>query len=260
VYFKTVSDAYREITGIEVVPIHRTPEGALFQYGYFHFGVPSFSTPGWGIPRASPGGSGGGGSGARPGAGGREGTGADPSGDASSDAELLAALEAADIDAFIDWTTFQHPELGQVEIGGFTPYLTHNPPAPQIPELGEKHGEFLVKLASMLPRVRIADAEVTAHGGGIFTITVQAENAGFLPTSTQHGVRSRSVGPTFVQIQVDPEAILTGADKTASVGVLDGSGSREEVTWIIRGREGSEVEIKLISQKSGRDSRTLTLR
>ncbi len=233
VYFKAVSDAYREITGITSVPVHRTPEGALFQYGYFHFGVPSFSTPGWGVP-AGEGGEG--------------------------DGRTLSALEAAGIEAFTGWAPFRHPDLGEVEIGGFLPYVTHNPPGARLPELGEKHGQFLVKLAGMLPSVRIADAKVTAHGGGVFTVTVAVENLGFFPTSTRHGVTSGSVGPTSVQIQADARDILTGADKTTSVGVLNGSGAREEVTWVIRGREGAQVEIKLLSQKSGQDSRTVTLR
>ncbi len=253
VYFTAVSDAYKRITGIEKVPVHRTPEGAFFQYGYFHFGVPSFSTPGWGIPageseeKATP-------------ARGSEQPG-QTRGSSGIDKEILSALEGANVDAFADWTPFQHPELGEVEIGGFLPYVTHNPPAEQLPELGEKHGEFLVELAGMLPRVRIAETEVTAHGGGVFTVTVEVENTGFFPTSLQHGTRSRSVGPTFVQIQVEPDAILTGAEKTTSVGSLNGSGTRgETVTWVIRGREGAQVEIRLHSQKSGRDTATVTLR
>jgi hypothetical protein len=246
VYFKAASDAYKEITGIETVPVHRTPEGALFQYGYFQFGVPSFSTPGWGIPTAE-----------EEGSGGRGATREGPA--PSADAKILSSLEEAGAEAFIDWTTFQHPDLGPVEIGGFRPYVTHNPPATLLPEMGGKHGQFLVRLAGMLPSVRIADTDVVDHGGGIFTIKVEVENIGFFPTSTQHGARSRSVGPTSVQLQVDPEAILTGADKTTSVGVLNGSGTREEVTWVIRGRPGAQVEIRLMSQKSGHDSATVTL-
>jgi hypothetical protein len=284
VYFNTISDAYKEITGIERVPVHRSPEGAFFQFGYFQFGVPSFSTPGWGLPEAeaptrdegrppqadSPeeasgrvprGGMPAGGRmlGARGGAAGQA-AGARGGGGSGSDGEILKGLEAAGIEAFADWSTYQHPDLGEVEIGGFLPYVTHNPPAEQLPELGAKHGEFLVKLAGMLPKVRIADTEVTAHGGGLFTVEVTVENAGFLPTSIQHGVRSRAVGPTLVQIQIDPGDILTGADKTASVGVLAGSGARESVTWVIRGRQGAEVEIKLLSAKAGRDTVTITLR
>ena len=286
VYYTAISDAYKRITGIENVPTHRTPEGAFFQYGYFQYGVPSFSTLGWGLPaadagagaRARPAGEpetetptpvaggrarAGGAGGARAGgAGGARtgGAGAQARSGSGTGGGLLTALEAAGIDAFVDWTSFQHDDLGEVEIGGFMPYATTNPPAEQLPELGEKHGEFLVELAGMLPSVRIANTEVTAHGGGIFTVTVEVENTGFLPTSLQHGVRSRSVGPTFVQIQVDDDAILSGADKTATVGVLAGSGSRGKITWVIRGTEGAQLEIKLHSQKAGRDTSTVTLR
>ncbi len=296
VYFTAVSDAYKRITGIENVPVHRTPEGAFFQYGYFQYGVLSFSTLGWGVPageagggertrpsrragcsggpdcrrRTGPGG-GAGGAGTPPAGGmppggammgGARGGGqaAPARGGSGGGGGILTALEAAGIEAFVDWSPFQHPDLGPVEIGGFLPYAMSNPPAEQLPELGAKHGEFLVELAGMLPRVRIADTKVTAHGGGIFTVTVEVENTGFLPTSLNQGSRSRAVGPTFVQIQVDDDDILSGADKTPSVGVLAGSGTRESVTWVIRGREGAQVEIKLHSQKSGNDTATVTLR
>jgi len=176
-----------------------------------------------------------------------------------ADAKVLKALESAGIDAIVEWTPFPHPTLGDVEIGGFMPYATSNPPLEQVAELGAKHGEFLVKLAGMLPRVRIVDTEVKSHGGGVFTVTVHVENEGFLPTSLQQGVTSRAVRPTLVQIQVPPEDILTGADKSSRIQQLDGSGSRESFTWVIRGREGARVEIRLRSEKGGTDTATVTL-
>jgi hypothetical protein len=241
-YFTAVSELYREITGIEHVPLHRAPEGAFFQYGYFQYGVPSFSTPGWGVPVAD-----------------QERQGRERGG-AGGDPALLAGLEALGIEAFADWSPFRHPDLGAVEIGGFIPYLTHNPPAEQIPDLGVKHGRFLVELAGLLPRIRIADTEVTAHGGGLYTITVEVENTGFLPVALSQGQRARSVGPTLLQLQVDSDDIISGSQKTATVSVLEGSGSRTSVTWFIRGREGREVEITLRSMKAGHDSATVTLR
>jgi hypothetical protein len=295
VYLTAVSDAYKEITGISQVPVHRTPQGAFFQYGYYQFGVPSFSTPGWGLPTQEsegegPGRSGGppqgqpsnppgaqagaaggrtppaggmtrmAGGGGMPMAGMQQARGRGAAGGSGTDAKVLKALEAAGIDAFVDWTPFHHTTLGEVEIGGFRPYATTNPPAEQVAELGAKHGEFLVKLAGMLPRVRIAGTKVEAHGGGVFTVTVHVQNDGFLPTSLQHGVMSRSVQPTLVQIQVPPQDVLTGADKSSRIQQLDGSGSRETFTWVIRGREGSRVEIQLRSEKGGTDTATVTLR
>jgi len=242
VYFRTISDIYREVTGIESAPYHRQPEGAFFQYGYYQYGIPSFSTPGWGVPAAAEG---------------RQGR---ERGSSNSDRAILSDLESLGIEAFADWSPFQHPDLGAVEIGGFIPYVTHNPPFGEVPDLGVKHGRFLVELAGLLPRVRIADTEVTALGGGLFTITVEVENTGFLPVSLSHGQRARSVGPTLLQLQVDSDDIISGSPKTATVSVLEGSGSRTSITWFIRGREGREVEITLRSMKAGHDSTTVTLR
>ncbi|MGD8329869.1 MAG: M14 family metallopeptidase [Acidobacteriota bacterium] len=234
-YFTAVSDAYKEITGIERVGVNRTARGAFFQVAYFQMGLPSFSTQGWALPETD----------------GR---------DDDFDATLLGALEGAGIDAFADWAPFDHPDLGAVEIGGFVPYATTNPPAAELTALERSHGEFVVRLAGMLPRVRIVDTEVVAHGGGVFTVRAAIENSGYFPTALQQGVVSRSVQPTTVRLQVDPDTILTGDAKSSTVQKLDGSGSRAEFSWVIRGNEGDSVEIWARSQKGGTDTATVTLR
>ena len=181
-------------------------------------------------------------------------------GGAGADARVLRAFEEAGIEAFVPWTPYRHPDLGDVEIGGFVPYAVTNPPASRLPELGEKHGRFVAHLAGLLPRVSIVDTEVTNHGGGVFTVSAEVANEGFLPTSLQHGQVSRSVQPTTVQIQVPPEAVLTGDPKTSRIPRLDGSGHRERFTWVVQAREGSTVEIRVRAQKAGSDAATVTLR
>ncbi len=267
-YFESVSRAYKEITGISRLGTNREAKGAFFQFGYFQYGVPSFSTAGWGLParpaaddstppaaRRRP---------ARPPGGGgeraRSGARPDASKRAGADSTVLTALDSAGIDAFVDWTPFSHPDLGAVEIGGFRPHAVVNPPAEDLPELGRAHGAFAVRLAGMLPRVRIVGTDVTNHGGGVFTVSVEIENTGYFPTALRHGVVSRSVQPTVVQIQVPPDAVLTGDDKTSRVQRLEGSGGREEVTWVISARAGTSVEIRVRSQKGGTATATVTLR
>jgi len=269
-YFSAVSEAYREITGIERVAVNREAEGAFFQYGYFQFGVPAFSTQGWGLPDAEgteegEAAEGGAREEAQAGAGARRGPpgggrGNGGGGSGGADARVLRALEAAGIEAFADWTPFAHPTLGEVEIGGFLPYATTNPPAADLADLGARHGEFAVRLAGMLPRVRIVETEVTDHGGGIFTVEAEVENRGFFPTALAHGVTAEAVDPVTIRIQVPPEAVLTGADKTSEIESLDGSGSRRGFTWVIRGQSGQQVEIRLRAQKGGTDVATVTLR
>ena len=230
-YFGKVSNDYREITGLESVGLNRRAEGAFFQYGYFQFGVPSFSTQGW-APAA-----------------------ADDAAVSSLDGRMLAGGAT-----FVDWSTTTLAGVGEVEVGGFAPHSTTNPPASELPELGARQGEFIASLAGLLPRVRIVDTEVTAHGGGVFTVEAVVENSGYLPTSTQHGVVSRSVSPTMVQIGVDAANILTGNDKTTSVAKLEGSGNRMRFTWVIQGQSGASVEILARAEKGGHHTMTVTLR
>ena len=87
-------------------------------------------------------------------------------------------MDQESIDGFVEWQQVQHPTLGTVEVGGFAPYATNNPPAGSLAELGQSHAEFAVYLTSLFAEVRIADVEVVDHGGGVFEINAEIENAG----------------------------------------------------------------------------------
>jgi len=247
-YFTTVSKQYKELTGIENAPALSKPEGAFFQYGYFQYGVPSFTTPGWGLMAAEadsttddkPRGRGG-------------------SSEASFDKKLADWMDAHDVDGIAAWTAYRHPSLGDVEIGGFKPFEAVNPPASVLDEMGPKNAAFAQYLTTLFAKVQIAETEVTAHGGGVFRIKAEVENAGFLPTSTAHGVTSRSVKPTMVQLGIDPDDLLSGSAKTSFFQALDGSGNRESFEWLIKGKRGDTVELKVVSQKGGTDSVSIRL-
>jgi Zinc carboxypeptidase len=272
-YFRTISEKYREITGLRATGYTRTPAGAFFEYGYYQYGVPSFSTPGWGLPgggrpagagaAAPPAGT------ATPGLGQRGGRGAmgaaspdaaSPDGAEGIDARLLQWMDAEKIDGFVKWTPFAHPTLGEVEIGGFTPYLTTNPPAATIAGLGAAHAKFVVYLTSLFPKVAIAKTAVTSLGAGLFRITADVENSGYLPTALAQGAQARAVKPIMVQLGVPPDTIVTGNEKTNHIPALAGSGTRQSFEWVIKGTPGSTITLKAVSQKSGTDTATLTLR
>lgn len=267
-YFTTVSDKYREITEVKEVATTRAPKGAFFEWAYYQFGVPAFSTPGWGpVPKEAPADTAAAADAPRPArppagarAGARPGGGAGPGTDEGVDLKLLQWMDAQGIDGFVAWQPYQHPDLGEVEIGGFRPYALTNPPAAELPRLGDAHARFATYLMSLFPEVRIADVTVTDHGGGVFEITADVANEGFLPTALAQGVRARAVAPVMVQLGVDPSAIVTGDAKTSFIPTLDGSGARKRYTWVIRGQAGARVELRVRSQKSGFDSTTITLR
>ncbi len=275
-YFRLVGAKYAELTKIRTAPVLAKPEGAFFQVGYFQFGVPSFSTPGWGLPEAprEPGGpvSGAG----RPGAGGapaaasmpgpaglRGGPAAASAGDGEPTAVDKAVLQWMDkdkIDGFAAWTPFKHPELGEVEIGGFKPYAAVNPPAARIADLGPAQAEFALYLTTLFPQVKVAKLEAEAQGGGLYRVKAEVENAGFWPTAMAHAVAARAVRPTMVQLQVAPETILSGSAKTSFIQSLAGSGGRQKYDWLIRAKAGQTVTLKVVSQKGGTGQESVVLK
>lgn len=290
-YFRTVSDRYRALTGIGAAPVTRTPAGAFFEYGYYQFGVPAFSTPGWGMETAPAGQAGtsggdaaqdagssqaaepaapvgrggrrGGGPAAPAGRGGRQGGspagtpgGDDASGSAAFDRRLVQGVS----DGFLAWTPFTHPTLGPVEIGGFRPYTIVNPPAERIDALGTSHAEFAIYLTSLFPKIGVADLTAEPLGAGLYRIKAEVVNTGYLPTATAHGVTSRSVAPVMVQLDVAPEAIVSGDPKTNFIATLAGSGRRQAYQWIVRAKSGQPLVVTAVSQKGGRAQRSVTLK
>lgn len=279
-YFTKAGEKYRELTGIKKQPPLRDPKGAFFQYGYFQFGIFSFSTPGWGLEGDDIAG----GEGRRPGAAERMPTGQAPVADRAGtrtaanrtmqqgaeaaggagapgiDKDFLSYLEKNNKEGFIDWQPFDHPDLGEVEIGGFAPYGINNPAASEIDELGEAHAKFAVWLSDLYAEIKIARTEVINHGGGLFRIKTEIENSGFLPTALSQGVASRSVAPTMVQLGVDPKAIVSGNAKTNFFQSLDGSGNRQKYEWLIKGKSGDKIELKVVAQKAGTDKVNITLK
>jgi len=70
---------------------------------------------------------------------------------------------------------------------------------------------------------------------------------------------ARSVKPTMVQLGIDPDDLVSGSDKTSFFQALDGSGRREDFAWIVKGKRGDTVELRVVSQKGGSDTRRITL-
>ena len=188
-----------------------------------------------------------------------------PAGDGGGAAEaidrrLLQWMDAEKVDGFVAWTPFKHPTLGDVEIGGFRPYVTVNPPAAKIAELGSAHAKFALHLSSLFAKVRVAKAEAESLGGAIFRVTAEIENTGFLPTALAHGAAARAVKPVMVQLGVPPASIISGVEKTIAVPALAGSGSRRSFEWVITGAPGTSITLTVVSQKSGSDRATIALR
>lgn len=262
--YKKVAELFKDTTGQERAPKDDDVAGSFHAWLYAQRGLPSFATIVWGRPDPSP----------EP----KPEQPAEGEGEEAAEAqtppeekkeevpkpadeEAAAWLTYSDRDrngaGFIEWQPFDHPTLGAVEIGGFVPGFTMNPPAEQLDELATKQTAFIVELASKRPVLREVGPTVERLAPGLYEVRFAIVNDGFMPTTTIMARRARAVPPTVVRMKLPVEQIVSGEPMSQSWGI-DGSGGRFEHHWIIRVEDGREVEIEIANVQHG--SKTIRFR
>ena len=107
------------------------------------------------------------------------------------------------------WTTVQHPDLGEVELGGYDPkFFAQNGPPEVLEKWARNQAMFNLELALALPEVSITEvsvAKATARRGApndsaTHEIRVTVRNAGYLPTALEQAQRVKIVRPDVVQL------------------------------------------------------------
>jgi hypothetical protein len=64
----------------------------------------------------------------------------------------------------------------------------------------------------------------------------------------------------MVQLQVPPEAVISGSAKTSFIQALNGSGERQKFEWLVKAKAGETVVLKVVSQKGGADTASVVLK
>jgi len=108
---------------------------------------------------------------------------------------------------FMNWTKFDHPQLGEVEIGGFNPkFYSQNPPTEFLEEWIKKQAMFNLFLAKHLPEIKITDVKVNKRTGeNIYDIHVSFTNSGYLPTALEQALLVKIVQEDRVRLEFDKE-------------------------------------------------------
>lgn len=85
------------------------------------------------------------------------------------------------------WTKFDHPQLGEVEIGGWDAfYAMRNPPPMFLEKEVAPLGDFAIWQAAASPRLEIREIQTQAVGSSV-RIRFVVANTGYLPTTvTEH--------------------------------------------------------------------------
>jgi murein tripeptide amidase MpaA len=274
--FENVSEKYKEITGIKNA-VSEKPVGSMLEWGYFQFGVPTFSANLWSLreeekepsakmkrePQAAP-------TQApqmdrmammrqfmsRSGASTQTET-------SPNDEKWLKWIdEKNDKEGFVEWTKFDHKQLGEVEIGGFVPYLRVNPPADQIPELSKTHTDFALYLASQFAIITMDEPEVKKLSSDLFELKIKIHNQGEFPYVTAMGERTRNISSIMLRLtfEDDEQMKLFGGNKRIDTSSID-PGAEKEFKWVIISPPGKKIDVTLWARNGGGTSKkTVVLR
>ncbi len=174
----------------------------------------------------------------------------------SDDAKELAWLEAEGVDAFRDWTPFEHPELGAVEIGGWVPYARVEPPARLRDALADEHLAFLLELGAALPRVEVASCTARPLGGDLYEVEAVVENPSLMPLTTELARDANSVRPVRVRLALAEGDRLVSGPPVEFVDRLDAVGGRREVRWLVRTSDPTRLTVRAAGDHVGVSTRS----
>ena len=93
-----------------------------------------------------------------------------------------------------------------------------------------------------LPRIGLRKAVARHLGSGIFELTIQVENTGYLPTALAQGALTREVLRTRVTLKTPDNQVLAG-ERLTLLEPIAGSGGMHELRYIVRGAGPLEVEV-----------------
>ena len=187
-------------------------------------------------------------------------------------------LENVGEQGFRDWKALEHPQLGPVEVGGMVYIWTYrNPPPKLLKNLCHKNMLFNLRHAAAAPRVLIDDVTVTALGADLYSVRAVVSNHGYLPTNLSDvALEKGTAKPVTVGLELHEGAgaELVMNPSVADLGHLAGRNERKypwspwgqpwsavtkAAEWLVRGKAGSSVTLRTVSEKGGTDSRQVEL-
>ncbi len=173
---------------------------------------------------------------------------------------------------YIDWYPFDHPVLGQVELGGWNMLQSmSNPPNHLIEKEVAPVIDWVLWLAALTPKLELYRAQAEPLGEDTYRIELVIENTGYLPTYGMERARDNgTIRDVIAEIQLPEGSQLIQGKSRESLGHLSGRNEvpahsyfnswvtmvgglaqRAMVEWIIKAPRGTEIPIVAKQPRAG---------
>ena len=126
---------------------------------------------------------------------------------------------------FGTWRKVRHPQLGEVEVGGFDPRVgIWNPPYERLPQTCSEQSAAFLRVASLVPQLSLTLLAQEREGDHV-RIDLRVANHGYLPS---YGLPSAKdlphAEPLRLRAQGDGLEVLSPAERVVQIGHLSGWG------------------------------------
>lgn len=154
------------------------------------------------------------------------------------------------------WTKVQHPDLGEVEVGGTNPkFWSQNGPPQVLEKWARNQALFNLAMAMELPKVEITGVQVSrvrmSADSATHEVRVTVRNTGRIPTALEQAKRVKIVRSDFLTIEGPRGSVA----RSVTRGVEFWLGGRETKVLTVRVRvpagESAEMNARVTSTRGG---------
>ncbi|MFZ1455444.1 MAG: hypothetical protein WAT46_05355, partial [Saprospiraceae bacterium] len=172
--------------------------------------------------------------------------------------------EANSSKGFKPWSKFNHPQLGEVEIGGFHPkFFSQNGPTWQLERWIKKQSLFNLRMAMDLPQIELKETKVSKKDS-IYEVYVSWTNTGKLPVALDQAKRVKIVQEDRVVLDFEKDLLKgfdeasviikepTTHDKTIFAGYAEPGQTKSAIFRVkVNKKESVKGKLKLLSTRGG---------
>ena len=160
---------------------------------------------------------------------------------------------------YVDWYTYKHPQLGNVELGGWDfMNMWTNPPLEFLEKEISPFPDWIIWHALISPRLVLWETKITSLGADSYRIRLVVQNESWLPTYvTKKALERKLTRGVIVEINLPKGASLQSGKEREELGELEGrayktvfpdeaeesTNERVKVEWVVKAKRGTKIKL-----------------
>ena len=167
----------------------------------------------------------------------------------------------------MDWHTYNHPQLGKVELGGWDSlHMWTNVPLEFLEKEISPFPDWIVWHALISPKLALLETSVTALSADSFRVRLVVQNEGWLSTYvTKKALERKVTRGVIAEIQLPKGAKLVSGKEREELGELEGRAyknafldeigegttDRVKVEWVVQAKKGTKLKLVAKHDRAG---------